>query len=102
MSIAPVHNVPGGTRGYCAPCALIAPCTTSPVGRGGTARRADAARPAHELACFGWFGGGQKDAGFDGSGRPVAQLALLPGVTHYNVLTSPALAPIVAAFLGES
>lgn len=60
---------------------------------------ADAVRTAHVMEFFGLLGGGQKDAGLDGSGRPAAQLAVLPGVTHYNVLTSPALATVVTSFL---
>ena len=46
---------------------------------------ADAARPAHIVEFFGLLGGGRKDAGLDGSGRPVAELAILPGLTHYNI-----------------
>jgi pimeloyl-ACP methyl ester carboxylesterase len=60
---------------------------------------ADAVRPAHIVEFFGLLGGGQKDAGLDGSGRPVAQLAILPGLTHYNISSSPALATAVAPFL---
>jgi hypothetical protein len=40
---------------------------------------ADAVRSAHVMEFFGVLGGGQKDAGLDGSGRPVTQLAVLPG-----------------------
>ena len=53
---------------------------------------ADAVRTAHIMEFFGLLGGGQKDAGLDGPGRPVAQLAILPGLTHYNISSSPALA----------
>ena len=60
---------------------------------------ADAVRPAHIVDFFGLLGGGQKDAGLDGSGRPVAQLAILPGLTHYNIGSSPALAKAVTPFL---
>jgi len=60
---------------------------------------ADAVRPAHVVEFFGLLGGGQKDAGWDGSGRPTAQLAILPGFTHYNLLSSPALATVVTPFL---
>jgi pimeloyl-ACP methyl ester carboxylesterase len=60
---------------------------------------ADAVRPAHIVDFFGLLGGGQKDAGLDGSGRPVAQLAILPGLTHYNISSSPALAKAVTPFL---
>ena len=35
----------------------------------------------------------------DGSGRPASQLAVLPGLTHYDISTSPALPPAVVPFL---
>jgi pimeloyl-ACP methyl ester carboxylesterase len=60
---------------------------------------ADAVRLPHIVEFFGLLGGGQKDAGLDGSGRPVAQLAILPGLTHYSISASPALASVVAPFL---
>ncbi len=60
---------------------------------------ADAVRPAHIIEFFGLFGGGQREAGWDGSGRPAARLAILPGATHYDVLESPLLAPAVIPFL---
>lgn len=60
---------------------------------------ADAVRLTHIVEFFGLLGGGQKDAGLDGSGRPAAQLAILPGLTHYTISASPALAPVVAPFL---
>lgn len=60
---------------------------------------ADSIRPAHVVEFFGLLGGGKKDGGLDGSGRPVAQLAVLPGFTHYNILSSPTLPLIVPPFL---
>ncbi|MFG2141025.1 alpha/beta fold hydrolase [Streptomyces sp. NPDC048650] len=60
---------------------------------------ADAVRPAHAVEFFALFGGGTRDAGWDGSDRPAARLAVLPGVTHYDILTSPLLAGAVAPFL---
>ncbi len=48
---------------------------------------------------FGLFGGGQKDASLNGSERLVAQLAVLPGLTHYSINSSPALATAVTPFL---
>jgi pimeloyl-ACP methyl ester carboxylesterase len=60
---------------------------------------ADAVRPAHAIEFFGLLGGGQKDAGLDGSGRPANQLAILPGLTHYNISSNPALATVVSPFL---
>jgi pimeloyl-ACP methyl ester carboxylesterase len=60
---------------------------------------ADAVRTAHIIEFFSLLGGGKKDAGLDGSGRPVSQLAILPGLTHYNISSSPALATAVTPFL---
>jgi pimeloyl-ACP methyl ester carboxylesterase len=60
---------------------------------------ADAVRPAHMVEFFGLLGGGRKDAGWDGAGMSNARLAILPGLTHYNIFSSPALAPAVIPFL---
>jgi pimeloyl-ACP methyl ester carboxylesterase len=60
---------------------------------------ADAIRPAHMLEFFGALGGGHRDAGIDGAARPYAQLAILPGATHYDVLSCPHLVPVVTTFL---
>ncbi len=60
---------------------------------------ADSVRTEHIMEFYGLLGGGKKDAGFDGSGRPAAQLAVLPNCTHYNILESPALATILKAFI---
>jgi pimeloyl-ACP methyl ester carboxylesterase len=60
---------------------------------------ADAVRTAHVAEFFGLLGGGQRDAGLDGSGRPAARLAILPGLTHYDIKSAPALAAAVAPFL---
>ena len=45
------------------------------------------------------FHGGQRDPGWDGSGRPTSQLAILPGLTHYAIFNAPALASTVIPFL---
>jgi pimeloyl-ACP methyl ester carboxylesterase len=60
---------------------------------------ADAIRPAHVVEFFGLLGGGQKDGGWDGLGISNARLAILPGVTHYNIVESPLLAQVVGPFL---
>lgn len=62
---------------------------------------ADAIRPQHIVEFFALLGGGQKDAGWDGSGMCSARLAILPGVTHYNIPESPGLVPAVLPFLDE-
>ena len=63
---------------------------------------ADGVRPAHAVEFFALLGGGKKDGGWDGSGISTARLAILPGVTHYNILESPLLPQAVAPFLGVS
>jgi pimeloyl-ACP methyl ester carboxylesterase len=60
---------------------------------------ADAVQIEHIMEFYKLLGGGQKDAGMDGSGRPTSQLAILPGMTHYNIINFPNLATIVNAFL---
>jgi pimeloyl-ACP methyl ester carboxylesterase len=60
---------------------------------------ADAVRPPHMVEFFALLGGGQKDAGWDGSGMSKSRLAVLPGVTHYVMLESPLLPQVVVAFL---
>lgn len=62
---------------------------------------ADAVQPAHIVEFFGLLGGGQRDAGLDGSGRPVARLAVLPGLTHYTIGADPAVATAVIPFLED-
>jgi pimeloyl-ACP methyl ester carboxylesterase len=60
---------------------------------------ADAVRPAHIVEFYGLLGGGLRDATWDGSARPVARLAILPGHTHYDIFASPDLVAAVIPFL---
>jgi pimeloyl-ACP methyl ester carboxylesterase len=60
---------------------------------------ADSIPPSHAAEFFGLLGGGKADPGWDGSDLGKARLAILPGVTHYNIFDSPALAPTVISFL---
>jgi pimeloyl-ACP methyl ester carboxylesterase len=62
---------------------------------------ADAVQPQHMVEFCQLLGGGKKDGGWDGSGISNARLAILPGVTHYNMTASPALASTVTAFSDE-
>ena len=57
---------------------------------------ADSVRPDHIVEFYGLLGGGLGDAGWDGSNQPTNQLAMLPGRTHYDILDSPLLAPVVS------
>ena len=60
---------------------------------------ADIFPPAHAVEMFALLGGGQRDPGWDGSGRPKSRLAILPGVTHYSMGSEPALSAVVIPFL---
>lgn len=62
---------------------------------------ADMFPPAHAVEMFGLLGGGKRDPGWDGSGRPKSRLAILPGLTHYTLFSDPALATTVIPFLDE-
>ncbi len=60
---------------------------------------ADSIRPSHIVEFYGLLGGGQRDAGLDGSGRSINQLAIIPSVTHYTIDSSPTLTTTVIPFL---
>lgn len=60
---------------------------------------ADIFPPAHAVEMFTLLGGGQRDGGWDGSGRPKSRLAILPGLTHYTIFSDPSLAAVAVAFL---
>lgn len=62
---------------------------------------ADGIRPTHLVEFFALLGGGQHDAGWDGSGKPNSRLAILPGRTHYDIFMAPALSSVVLPFLEE-
>lgn len=60
---------------------------------------ADAITPSHIMEMWGLIGGGKRDAGLDGSGRPPGRLATVPGTTHYDLLSTDAVARLVIPFL---
>ena len=62
---------------------------------------ADMAPPSHYVDVFGLLGGGLRDGGWMGEGRPKGghALAILPGLTHYNVADSPLFPAVVLDFL---
>jgi pimeloyl-ACP methyl ester carboxylesterase len=60
---------------------------------------ADSIAPSRASEFFALLGGGQRDAGWDGSLAPASRLAILPGTTHYTMGTSPRMADAVADFL---
>jgi pimeloyl-ACP methyl ester carboxylesterase len=64
---------------------------------------ADMAPPSHYVEVFKLLDGGLRDGGWMGEGRPKGghALAILPGLTHYNIGNSPLLAAVTLAFLEE-
>jgi pimeloyl-ACP methyl ester carboxylesterase len=60
---------------------------------------ADGLPPGHAVDFFGLLGGGHRDASWDRSGMTHHRLAVLPGVTHYDMNVVPALAEAVIPFL---
>jgi len=62
---------------------------------------ADGLPPSHAVEFFELLGGGKRDASWDRSGMTRHRLAILPGVTHYDINVTPALATTVAGFLGD-
>ena len=59
----------------------------------------DSIPPAHAAEFYALLGGGHQDAGWDGSLPTRSRLAILPGLTHYNIFATPQLAAMVADFL---
>jgi pimeloyl-ACP methyl ester carboxylesterase len=62
---------------------------------------ADGLPPRHAVEFFELLGGGQRDANWDRSGMTHHRLAILPGVTHYDINVSPALATAASGFLDD-
>jgi pimeloyl-ACP methyl ester carboxylesterase len=62
---------------------------------------ADMAPPSHYVEIFALLDGGQRDGGWMGESRPKGghALAILPGLTHYNIFASPLLAAAAIDFL---
>ena len=62
---------------------------------------ADMAPPSHFVEVFKLLDGGLRDGGWMGEGRPKGghALAILPGLTHYNLGVSPLFAAVTLDFL---
>ena len=62
---------------------------------------ADMAPPSHYVEAFKLLDGGLRDGGWMGEGRPKGghALAVLPGLTHYNLGVSPLFAAVTLDFL---
>ena len=59
----------------------------------------DMYRPEHVVKFYQLLGGGLKDAGWQRENMPRNRLAILPGLTHYDIFLSPLLPAIVLPFL---
>ena len=64
---------------------------------------ADMAPPSHYVEMFKLLDGGLRDGGWMGEGRPKGghALAILPGLTHYNLAISPLFVAVTLAFLDD-
>jgi pimeloyl-ACP methyl ester carboxylesterase len=64
---------------------------------------ADMAPPSHYVEMFKLLDGGLRDGGWMGEGRPKGghALAILPGLTHYNMGVSQLWAAVTLAFLDD-
>jgi pimeloyl-ACP methyl ester carboxylesterase len=62
---------------------------------------ADMAPPSHYVEAFRLLDGGLRDGGWMGEGRPKGghALAILPGLTHYNIGVSPLFPTVALGFL---
>ena len=65
---------------------------------------ADMAPPSHTVEIFKLLDGGLRDGGWAGENRPKGghALAILPGLTHYNVFASPLFAAVTLDFLDQA
>ena len=59
----------------------------------------DMYRPEHEIKFYQLLGGGLKDAGWQHENMSKNRLAILPGVTHYEMFVSPQLPQVALPFL---
>src|SRR5438876_1233282 len=60
---------------------------------------ADGIPPSHAVEFFELLGGGKHDAGWVRSGMTQHRLAILPGLTHYDINVAPAPCAAVIPFL---
>ena len=63
----------------------------------------DMYRPEHVIEFYKLLGGGQRDAGWMREHMSQNRLAILPGLTHYDIFMSPVLAQTILPFVnGQS
>jgi hypothetical protein len=61
----------------------------------------DMYRLEHVVEFYHLLGGGQKDAGWQREHMSQNRLAILPGLTHYEIFLAPALPATVLPFLND-
>jgi pimeloyl-ACP methyl ester carboxylesterase len=59
----------------------------------------DMFRPEHEIKFYQLLGGGLRDAGWNRENMSKNRLAILPDVTHYDMIVAPQVVPTVSSFL---
>lgn len=57
--------------------------------------------PEHMIEFYKLMGGGQRDGGWMGENMSQNRLAILPGLTHYNIFMSPVLSSTVLTFMNN-
>jgi pimeloyl-ACP methyl ester carboxylesterase len=61
---------------------------------------ADMIPPSHAVEAFALRDGGKRDGGWDGAGRSkLAQLAIVPGATHYDIFANPVVGVLAGRFI---
>jgi pimeloyl-ACP methyl ester carboxylesterase len=61
----------------------------------------DSVSQTHIAEFFALLGGGVKEPGWQNTQLSQARLAIVPGYSHYNVVSAPKLAPIIAKYLAD-
>lgn len=61
----------------------------------------DSVSQRHIAEFFALLGGGVEEPGWENTRLSKARLAVVPGYSHYNFITSPELAPIIEKYLAD-
>jgi pimeloyl-ACP methyl ester carboxylesterase len=61
----------------------------------------DSVSQKHIAAFFALLGGGVKEPGWQNTQLSTARLAIVPGYSHYTVVSAPELAPIIDKYLAD-
>ena len=62
----------------------------------------DSVSPKHIAEFFALLGGGLKEPGWQNTQLSKSRLAIVPGYSHYNFITSPEVPLIIDKFLADS